>query len=84
MDDHDKTLQTIKNITKDDTQHESYKCRPREIILRQFQDWTIIQQHLKLLEEEELVITSQEDTLVIRITNKGINKAKPGLKDIIK
>jgi predicted transcriptional regulator len=84
MDAHYKTLQTIYNITKDDPQPESYKCRPREIILRQFQDWTIIQQHLKLLEDEELVITSQEDTLVIRITNKGINKAKPGLKDIIK
>jgi len=84
MDAHYKTLQTIYNITKDDPQPESYKCRPREIILRQFQDWTIIQQHLKLLEDEELVITSQEDTLVIRITGKGINKAKPGLKDIIK
>jgi len=84
MDAHYKTLQTIYNITKDDPQPESYKCRPREIILRQFQDWTIIQQHLKLLEDEELVITSQEDTLVIRITSKGINKAKPGLKDIIK
>ena len=84
MDAHYKTLQTIYNITKDDPQPESYKCRPREIILRPVQPWTIIPQHLKSLEEEELVITSQEDTLVIRITNKGINKAKPGLKDIIK
>lgn len=69
-----KTLQTIFNITKDDPQPETYKCRPREIILRQFQDWSVILQHLKLLEDEGLVITSQEDTLVICITSAGIEK----------
>ncbi|MEP7254293.1 MAG: hypothetical protein ABI666_00885 [Ferruginibacter sp.] len=69
-----KTLQTIFNITKDDPQPETYKCRPREIILRQFQDWSVILQHLKFLEDEGLVITSQEDTLVICITNAGIEK----------
>jgi hypothetical protein len=84
MDAQYKTLLTIYNICKDDPQPESYKCRPREIILRQFQDWSIIQQHLKLLEAEELVIISQEDTLIIRITQKGIEKIKPKLKDIIK
>ncbi len=72
---HYKTLQTIHNICKEDPQPDSYKCRPREIILRQFQDWSIIQQHLRLLEMEELVVTTQEDTLVIRITQKGIEKA---------
>lgn len=71
-----KTLQTIYAISKDDVQPETYKCRPREIILRQFQDWNIIQQHLNSLEEEGLVITSQEDTLVIWITAAGIEKIK--------
>ncbi len=71
-----KTLQTIYTISKDDVQPETYKCRPREIILRQFQDWNIIQQHLNSLEEEGLVITSQEDTLVIWITAAGIEKIK--------
>lgn len=74
MEAHYKTLLTIYNITKEDPQPETYKCRPREIILRQFQDWSVIQQHLALLEQEGLVITSQEDTLVICITAAGIEK----------
>lgn len=83
MEAHYKTLQTIYNISKDDAQPDSYKCRPREIILRQFQDWSVIQHHLHLLEQEEMVLINQEDTLVIRITSKGIEKVKPGLKDLI-
>ncbi|MBC7889520.1 MAG: hypothetical protein H7Z13_16705 [Ferruginibacter sp.] len=69
-----KTLQTIYTITNQDPQPATYQCRPREIILRQFQDWSIIQQHLKLLEEEGLVVTSQKDTLIITITIAGIDK----------
>jgi hypothetical protein len=75
-----KTLQTIFSITKDDPQPETYKCRPREIILRQFQDWSVILQHLQVLEEEGYVITNQEDTLVISITNSGIEKINSGKK----
>lgn len=75
-----KTLLTIFSITKDDPQPETYKCRPREIILRQFQDWSVILQHLKLLEDEGLVTTTQEDTLVICITNAGIEKVTSGKK----
>ncbi|MEP6675768.1 MAG: hypothetical protein ABJA78_11455 [Ferruginibacter sp.] len=74
MDTQYKTLHTIFNITKDDPQPGTYKCRPREIILRQFQDWSIIQEHLRLLEEEGLVTTNQEDTLIICITSAGIEK----------
>jgi hypothetical protein len=69
-----KTLLTIYNITEQDPQPITYQCRPREIILRQFQDWSIIQQHLKLLEEEGLVMLKQLDTLVINITNAGIER----------
>lgn len=83
MEAHYKTLQTIYNIAKEDPQPETYKCRPREIILRQFQDWGVIQQHLKLLEEEGLVITSQEDTIVICITSSGIDKIKKEKKFIL-
>jgi hypothetical protein len=78
MEAHYKTLETIYNIVKDDPQPESYKCRPREIILRQFQDWSIIQRHIHLLEVEELVITNQEDTLVISITASGIRRILSG------
>ncbi len=74
MEAHYKTLQTIYNITLQDPQPTSYQCRPREIILRQYQDWTVIQQDLTLLEEEGLVITSQKDTLIITITPSGIQK----------
>lgn len=80
MDAHYKTLETVYNITKEDPQPETYKCRPREIILRQFQDWSIIQQHLTLLEEEGLITTRQEDTLVIYITALGIEKIVKGKK----
>ena len=72
---HYHTLQTIYNITKNDPRPITYLCRPREIILRQFQDWSIIQQHLKLLEEEGFIVTKQMDTLVITITTEGIDKA---------
>ena len=74
MEAHYKTLQTIYNITVQDPQPTTYQCRPREIILRQFQDWTIIQQDLRLLEEEGLVTTNQKDTLIISITPDGIQK----------
>ena len=69
-----KTLSTIYDIVKDDPQPHTYLCRPREIILRQFLDWGVIQQHLNLLEEEHLVATRQLDTLTILITPAGIDK----------
>ena len=74
MNAHYKTLQTIYTITEKDPQPVTYPCRPREIILRQFQDWSIIEKHLRLLEEEGLVITKQLDTLIITITKAGIEK----------
>ena len=72
------TLQTIYDITSNDPQPVTYQCRPREIILRQFQDWSVILQHLNLLEEEGLVITKQQDTMVISITMAGIEKIISG------
>jgi hypothetical protein len=74
MEAHYQTLQTIYNITQQDSHPASYQCRPREIILRQYQDWSIIQQHLGLLEQEGLVVTKQLDTLIITITEAGILK----------
>ena len=68
-------LKTIYEIAKRDPDPQTYLCRPREIILRLFLDWGIIQQHLKALEEEEFIVTKQLDTLVISITSAGIEKA---------
>ncbi|HEX2848295.1 MAG TPA: hypothetical protein VHN59_17250 [Chitinophagaceae bacterium] len=76
--DHYQLLHTIYSIVKEDPQPEQYACRPRELILRQFQDWSFISEQLRLLEEEELVITEQQDTLIIRITSAGLEKAKDG------
>ncbi|MGK2862528.1 MAG: hypothetical protein ACSLE0_11370 [Chitinophagaceae bacterium] len=69
-------LLTIYEIVKNDPQPEHYGCRPRELILRQLQEWSVIHQHLQLLREEELINMEQQDTLVIRITALGIEMAK--------
>lgn len=76
MQEHHQLLQTIYEIVKDDPQPEHYGCKPRELILRQLQEWSIIHQHLTLLQEEGLVHMEQQDTLVIRITADGLEEAK--------
>jgi hypothetical protein len=76
MQDHYHLLSTIYDIVKNDPQPERYACRPRELILRRMQDWSIIHEQLKLLEKEELVTTEQQDTLIIRMTAAGLEKAK--------
>ncbi len=76
MQDHYQLLKTIFEIVKNDPQPERYQCRPRELILRQLQDWSVIQTHLELLENEKLIVTEQQDTLVIRITALGLEKVK--------
>ncbi len=76
MQDHYSLLHTIYEIVKNDPQPDRYSCRPRELILRRMQEWSDIQQQLRLLEQEELVMTEQQDTLVIRITIAGIEKVK--------
>lgn len=80
MEDRYKTLQTIYDITREDPQPETYKCRPREIILRQYQSWSTIEKHLRLLETEGMLIIKQEDTVVISITSSGIEKIESGRK----
>ena len=76
MQDHYHLLHTIYGIVKNDPQPEHYGCRPRELILRQLQEWSFIQQQLHLLQAEGLVVTEQQDTLIIRITSAGLEKVK--------
>jgi len=76
MQDHYQLLHTIYDIVKSDPQPMRYNCRPRELILRYFQDWTIIQQQLSTLESEGLVDTQQENTLLIRITQAGMDRVQ--------
>jgi hypothetical protein len=82
MNSHYKTLETIYTIAHQDPNPITYLCRPRQIILRQFQDWSVIQQHLELLEQEGMVITKQMDTLIISITLSGIQKVVSGNLDL--
>lgn len=82
MEERYQTLFTIYKIVKDDPTPESYKCRPRELILRQLLDWSYIQKHLNQLEKEGLVVTRQQDTLVINITRAGIEKILLITKDM--
>lgn len=67
-------LHTIYDIVKNDPQPENYGCRPRELILRQLQEWSVIQQQLELLEQEGMIVTEQQNTLIIRITGNGLQK----------
>ena len=76
MQEHLQLLQTIYEIVKNDPQPEHYGCRPREIILRRLQEWSVIHQQLLLLCEENFISLEQQDTLIIRITGAGIEKAK--------
>jgi hypothetical protein len=76
MQDHYQLLRTIYEIVKNDPQPEHYGCRPRELILRQLQEWSVIEEQLRLLEQEALVTTEQQNTLVIRITVAGMEKVK--------
>lgn len=76
MQDHYSLLHTIYEIVKNDPQPEHYGCRPRDLILRQLQEWSFIQQQLSLLESEGLIVTEQQDTLVIRITGAGLERVK--------
>lgn len=70
------TLTTIHDIVKSDPSPHTYLCTPREIILRHTLDWSIIEQHLKILVAENLVTIKQLDKIVVSITPDGIAKAK--------
>lgn len=80
---HYQLLHTIYEIVKEDPQPEYYNCRPRELILRQLQDWSIIQDNLQELQKESLVILEQKDTLIIRITEAGLLKVREAGKSEI-
>lgn len=76
MQEHHQLLHTIYEIVKEDPQPEFYNCRPRELILRQLQEWATIQDQLHALETEGLVQLQQKDTLIIQITSAGIEHVR--------
>ncbi len=76
MEDEYITLQTIYDIVKNDANPETYLCSAREIILRQLNGWDVIQGHLQLLAEKELVVVKHLDKIAISITHSGIERVK--------
>ncbi len=76
MEDEYITLQTIFDIVKNDAHPQTYLCSAREIILRQFCGWDVIQRHLQLLAEKEFVVVKQLDKIAISITQSGIERVK--------
>ena len=70
------TLQTIFDIVKNDANPQTYLCSAREIILRQFNGWDVIQRHLQLLAEKEFVVVKHLDKIAISITQSGIDRIK--------
>jgi hypothetical protein len=84
MQDHYSLLQTLYDIVKDDPQPERYSCRPRELILRRLQEWSVIHDQILQLESEKLLVTEQQDTLVIRITSEGLSRVKEGIMARVK
>ena len=76
MEDEYITLQTIFDIVKNDSSPETYLCSAREIILRQYNGWDIILQHLQKLAEKEFVVVKQLDKIAISITQRGLEYVK--------
>lgn len=70
------TLTAIYEIVKSDPSPHTYLCTPREIILRQTQDWSSIEQHLTVLAAENLVTIKHLDKMVVSINQSGIDKAR--------
>ena len=70
---HLSVLQIIYQIVKDDAYPLKYQLHPREIILRSMQDWSMIQSALTALENEGLVVTRRLDTLLISVTEQGLD-----------
>jgi hypothetical protein len=76
MEDRYQTLLAIYDIVKSDHSPHTYLCSPQQIILRQTQDWPLIQKQLETLAIEKLVTIKQLDKIAITITPTGIAKAK--------
>ena len=72
------TLQTIFEIVKNDAHPQSYLCSAREIILRQFIGWDVVQQHLQVLADREFVVVKHLDKIAISITQSGIDRVTAG------
>jgi len=69
-----KTLKVLSDIAESSPKPTQYKCTAREMILHSESDWDTIQKHLDALAGESLVQISKADTVLVCITEKGIEK----------
>jgi hypothetical protein len=70
------TLQILAQIAQEESNPIQYLCTPREMILHATFDWERIYKHLLSLQEENLVVIAQADTLQFSITQQGLNKIR--------
>lgn len=75
MDNRYQILVTLWSLVKEIPQPTQYQCQPRQLILLSSFDWATIYSHLLSLQNEELVIIVQADTLQFSITQKGMDEA---------
>jgi|GEM_PF-3265782 len=73
MDNRYSTLQILHEIVKKQSHPTQYMCTPREMVLHSTFDWDLINKHLKLLQEDAMVIMTHTDSPYFSITEKGIS-----------
>lgn len=71
-----RTLQSVYNIVKLDTDPTTFPCTYRDIILNSTNDATDIQQHLDSLVNVGLLLVKKLDCTVFCITTLGIEQIK--------
>jgi hypothetical protein len=69
-----KTLKVLSDIAESSPKPTQYKCTAREMILHSSADWETIQHDLDQLATESLVQISKADTILVSITEKGLEK----------
>jgi len=70
------TLQTVFDLVKEEVSPTQYPCALNQVLVRQNQPWDVLLSHLQLLAAEELVQLRLVGTLLISITDKGIQVAE--------
>lgn len=74
MDERYRILQVLYDIIKDDPHPLQYHCNTREILLRLRGAWQ--PEYLEELVREKLIQVKKSTTVVVLLTEKGMEKAK--------
>ena len=74
MDNQYQVLQVLYDIVKSDAHPLQYNVSIRELLLRLKGNWQ--SEYLEALAREQLVIVKKSETVVVQITEKGLEKAQ--------